>query len=129
MNELAARVWVPLQHSPLLWITVTLSAWLVARRIQTACKGALWANPVLIAVALLIGLTLHRLPWRSVPGTGERYSGEDLDPAALDEVLAINVRGCFLALREAIPRMATDLGGGGGDRASVGRIGGDAAQR
>lgn len=56
MNELAARVWVPLQHSPLLWITVTLSAWLVARRIQTACKGALWANPVLIAVALLIGL-------------------------------------------------------------------------
>ena len=37
-----------------------------------------------VIVALLIGLTLHRLPWRSVPGTGERYSGEDLDPAALD---------------------------------------------
>ena len=37
-----------------------------------------------VIVALLIGLTLHRLPWRYVPGTGERYSGEDLDPAALD---------------------------------------------
>ena len=37
-----------------------------------------------VIVALLIGLTLHRLPWRYVPGTGERYSGEDLGPAALD---------------------------------------------
>jgi NAD(P)-dependent dehydrogenase (short-subunit alcohol dehydrogenase family) len=32
----------------------------------------------------------------------------------LDQVLAINVKGCFLALREAILRMATDLGGAGG---------------
>lgn len=32
----------------------------------------------------------------------------------LDEVLAINVKGCFLALREAILRMATDRGGPGG---------------
>lgn len=46
--------------------------------------------------------------------TGPMSRIEDLDPAALDEVLAINVRGCFLALREAIPRMATDLGGAGG---------------
>jgi len=40
-----------------------------------------------VIVALLIGLTLHRLPWRNVPGTGERYSGEDLDPASLDAPL------------------------------------------
>lgn len=46
--------------------------------------------------------------------TGPVSRIEALDPAALDEVLAINVKGCFLALREAIPRMATDLGGGGG---------------
>ena len=46
--------------------------------------------------------------------TGPACRIEELDPAALDEVLAINVRGCFLALREAIPRMATDLGGAGG---------------
>ena len=36
-----------------------------------------------VIVALLIGLTLTRLPWRYVPGTGERYSGEDLGPGAL----------------------------------------------
>ena len=46
--------------------------------------------------------------------TGPMAKIEDLDPAALDELLAINVCGCFLALREAIPRMATDRGGAGG---------------
>lgn len=46
--------------------------------------------------------------------TGPISRIEALDPAALDEVLAVNVKGCFLALREAILRMATDLGGPGG---------------
>jgi NAD(P)-dependent dehydrogenase (short-subunit alcohol dehydrogenase family) len=46
--------------------------------------------------------------------TGPISRIEALDPAALDQVLAINVKGCFLALREAILRMATDLGGQGG---------------
>ena len=46
--------------------------------------------------------------------TGPISRIEALDPAALDQVLAINVKGCFLALREAILRMATDLGGAGG---------------
>ena len=36
-----------------------------------------------VIVLLLIGLTLHRLPWRNIPGTGERYSGQNPDPAAL----------------------------------------------
>jgi len=51
--------------------------------------------------------------------TGPMCRIEALDPAALDEVLAINVRGCFLALREAILRMATDLGGAGGSVVNV----------
>jgi NAD(P)-dependent dehydrogenase (short-subunit alcohol dehydrogenase family) len=46
--------------------------------------------------------------------TGPISRIEALDPSALDQVLAINVKGCFLALREAILRMATDLGGAGG---------------
>jgi alpha-1,6-mannosyltransferase len=32
-------------------------------------------------VLLLIALTRNRLPWRYVPGTDERYSGEDAEPA------------------------------------------------
>ena len=34
----------------------------------------------LLIVLILIGLTLNRLPWRVVPGTGERYSGQDPEP-------------------------------------------------
>ena len=35
-----------------------------------------------VIALLLIALTRNRLPWRDVPGTGERYSGEDIEPGA-----------------------------------------------
>ena len=35
---------------------------------------------VVLIVVLLIALTRNRLPWRYVPGTDERFSGEDPDP-------------------------------------------------
>ncbi len=41
-----------------------------------------------VTALLLIGLTLNRLPWRFVPGTGERYCGQDLGPGALQEPAA-----------------------------------------
>lgn len=34
-----------------------------------------------VIVLLLIALTLHRLPWRTVPGTTETFSGQEPDPA------------------------------------------------
>lgn len=34
-----------------------------------------------VIVLLLIALTLHRLPWRTVPGTAETFSGQDPDLA------------------------------------------------
>jgi len=34
-----------------------------------------------VIVLLLIALTLHRLPWRTVPGTAETFSGQDPEPA------------------------------------------------
>ena len=33
-----------------------------------------------LIVLLMIAVTLNRLPWRYVPGTGERYSGQDPEP-------------------------------------------------
>lgn len=33
-----------------------------------------------VIVVLLIALTSHKLPWRYVPGTDERFSGQDPDP-------------------------------------------------
>ena len=46
--------------------------------------------------------------------TGRMGPLDDLAPAEIDEVFAINVRGAFLALQEAVRRMATDRGGSGG---------------
>lgn len=34
-----------------------------------------------VIVLLLIALTLHRLPWRTVPGTTETFSGQEPEPA------------------------------------------------
>ena len=46
--------------------------------------------------------------------TGPTARLDAITPAILDEVLAVNVRGPFLAIREAAARMATDRGGAGG---------------
>lgn len=51
--------------------------------------------------------------------TGPVARLDQVTAAMLDEVMAINVKGCFLALREAIGRMATDLGGPGGTVVNV----------
>jgi len=46
--------------------------------------------------------------------TGPTSSLENITTAIIDEVMAINVRGVFITVREAIKRMATDRGGQGG---------------
>ncbi len=58
------QLWVYLSASPLLWLTVTLGAYVLADRIALAARHAPIANPVLIAVAL-VALLLH--------ATGTRY--------------------------------------------------------
>ena len=59
-------LWVYLSASPLLWLTVTLGAWLVADGIGRASGRHPLANPVLIAVALLAGLlALTRTDYRT----------------------------------------------------------------
>jgi putative effector of murein hydrolase len=49
-------LWVFLKAKPLLWLVLTLAAWVVARRLQNALAGAAWANPVAVASALLGGV-------------------------------------------------------------------------
>ena len=46
--------------------------------------------------------------------TGPVGKLDQVDAAVLDRVLGTNVVGCFLALKQAVRRMATDLGGPGG---------------
>ena len=49
-------IWVYLSATPLLWLTVTLVAWIVAETIAVACGRHPLVNPVLIAIAIVGGI-------------------------------------------------------------------------
>src|ERR1700757_4276490 len=51
-------LWTPLEPSPLLWLAVTLAAYLVGRQVQRLCRGAAFASPVLIAIVIVAGIVL-----------------------------------------------------------------------
>ncbi|WP_374657944.1 LrgB family protein [Inhella sp.] len=57
-------LWVYLGASPLLWLLLTLAAYLAAVRVQQRLGGSPFANPVLLAVALLVAVLV---------GTGTPY--------------------------------------------------------
>jgi len=52
------KLWVYLSGSPLLWLTATLVAYVIADAIATACRRHPLANPVLIAVILVASVLL-----------------------------------------------------------------------
>ena len=56
MTDMIRALWAPLAPTPLLWLTVTLAAWLAGRGVQAACGQSPLANPVLIAIALVATL-------------------------------------------------------------------------
>ena len=47
------HLWTTLDPTPLLWLSVTFGAYLIGRAVQSACGGAAWASPVLIAIILV----------------------------------------------------------------------------
>jgi putative effector of murein hydrolase len=53
MAAVLQALWAPLLPSPLLWLAATLIAYWLGEIVQRRLKSAAWANPVLIAIALL----------------------------------------------------------------------------
>jgi predicted murein hydrolase (TIGR00659 family) len=51
-----SSLWVYLGASPLLWLFLTLAAYVAAVRLQRALGGSPWLNPVLLAVATLVAV-------------------------------------------------------------------------
>ncbi|MND46040.1 Inner membrane protein YohK [compost metagenome] len=47
-------LWTPLAVSPLLWLSLSLLAFVVGQQVQRRCAGAAWVNPVLIAIVLMV---------------------------------------------------------------------------
>jgi predicted murein hydrolase (TIGR00659 family) len=66
MNDrILQMLWTPLAPSPLLWLAVTLAAYLIGRQVQRLCRGRALASPVLIAIIIVGGIVL---------ATGTRYA-------------------------------------------------------
>lgn len=53
MSTLTASLGGLFSASPLLWLAATIGAYALGLWAQRACRGAAWANPVLIAIALV----------------------------------------------------------------------------
>lgn len=59
-------IWVYLAASPLLWLTATLACYLIAQRLYRLAGSTPLLNPVMVAIALLIGLLwLTDTPYRT----------------------------------------------------------------
>lgn len=58
-------VWSPLEPTPLLWLVITLTAYLIGCGGQRVCQGSPLVNPVLIAIVIVAALLI---------GTGTPYA-------------------------------------------------------
>jgi len=99
----ASAIWVYLAASPLLGLTLTLLAYLGASGVHQRCGGHPLANPVLLAVAALVGLLwLTDTPWHTY-FDGAQFVHFLLGPATV--ALAIPLHAQLPRLR----RMAVPL--------------------
>lgn len=58
MDKVLTNIWVYLAASPLLWLTVTLLAYLVGQWLFQRSGGRAWFNPVALAMVLLVSILL-----------------------------------------------------------------------
>jgi putative effector of murein hydrolase len=58
MTAAFQHLWVPLATTPLLWLVVTLAAYVFGRLLQRACRGSPYVSPVLIAMIVVGAVAL-----------------------------------------------------------------------
>lgn len=101
------QLWVYLGTSPLLWLALTIGAYSLAVRIQQRLGGNPFANPVLLAVVLVVAvLTLSRTPYR-VYFDGAQFVHFLLGTATV--ALAIPLRRQWPAVRAALAPLTIAL--------------------
>ncbi|PLZ01404.1 hypothetical protein CY652_16370 [Burkholderia sp. WAC0059] len=86
-------LWTPLALTPLLWLAVTLVAFAIGQRIHRLCRNSPVANPVLIAIVLMVVvLKLTNTPYATY-FAGAQFINFLLGPAtvALAVPLALNL--------------------------------------
>ncbi len=110
MPERISQTWVYLSATPLFWLTMTLLAYQMAYWVYQRCGAHPMANPVLIAVILLLGLlNLTNTPYDTY-FSGAQFVHFLLGPATV--ALAIPLYGQFQRLVGlAGPLMIALIGG------------------
>ncbi len=58
MNAAIVHLWTPLAATPLLWLAMTIGAYLTGRLVQRMCGGSAFASSVLIAIILVSAMVL-----------------------------------------------------------------------
>jgi putative effector of murein hydrolase len=101
MNREIVALWTPLAPTPLLWVVLTLAAYLGARWLQRLCGGTPLANPVLIAIAVVGTVVLATGTSYKTYFAGAQFINFLLGPAtvALAVPLARNLHHVRRALR------------------------------
>lgn len=101
MSREVLALWMPLEPTPLVWILVTLGAYVGARRLQRRCGGTPLLNPVLVAIALVGAVVLITGTSYSTYFAGARFINFLLGPTtvALGVPLARNLHHVRRSLR------------------------------
>lgn len=110
MNDRFAEIWVFLSASPLLGLTTTLLAYQLAVWLHRRCRGNPLANPVLVTVAVLVGLLLATGTPYQTYFDGAQFVHFLLGPATV--ALAIPLYAQFNRLKRlALPLLIALLAG------------------
>lgn len=105
-----AEIWSYLAQEPLLWLTLTLVAYVAGDAVAEAARRAPLANPVLIAVALLgLMLWITQTPY-TVYFEGAKFVHFLLGPATVALAVPLYVQGA--RLKSAILPVLAGLGAG-----------------
>ena len=102
-------LWVYLAASPLLWLTATLAAWLIASAVSHRIAHPL-ANPVAIAVALVDGLLLATHTPYAIYFEGAQFVHFLLGPATVALAVPL-VRNRALVVQNLLPMTVALIGG------------------
>jgi putative effector of murein hydrolase len=94
MSRAIADLWTPLAGVPLLWLVVTIAAYVVGLLVQRACRNSPFASPVLIAIVLVAAVVLATGTSYQTYFSGAQFINFLLGPAtiALAVPLAKNLR-------------------------------------
>lgn len=95
-------LWTPMCVSPLLWLTLTLVAFVIGRVAQRLCGGSPLVNPVLVAIAIMAVLLEATGTSYATYFSGAQFINFLLGPAtvALAVPLALNIGHVRSSIRE-----------------------------